>query len=125
MGREKGKRGKSEKEKKRKREKGKREKRTKRKIQIEHSIGSNFGTTSLSSKFTIRWRHHLVTKFVPNSSYRSNAWFRFASGNVLLLSVSIQFVSSSAGVKSVKFHKRLPLSYRDQTHRSDQETWVR
>ena len=28
------------------------------------------------------WRHHLVTKFVTNSSYRSNAWVRCASGNV-------------------------------------------
>ena len=29
-----------------------------------------------------RWCHYLVTKFVPNSSYRSNAWVRCASGNV-------------------------------------------
>ena len=83
-----------------------------RKIQVKHSIGSNFGqmtlpalvlnlptrwrhfnsnwtlhwfqfwtlggTTSISSKFT----HQMVTKCVHNSSYKSNAWVRCASGNV-------------------------------------------
>jgi len=43
--------------------------------------------TFLLARWTLptRWRHHLVTKFVPNSSYRSNAWVRCASGNVSLI----------------------------------------
>merc|ERR1711955_127132 len=63
------------------------------------------GTTSISSKFTIRWRHHLVTKFVPNSSYRSNAWVRCASGNVL-----------SARVTPVKFYKRHSVCFKQTRH---------
>ena len=63
------------------------------------------GTTSISSKFTIRWRHHLVTKFVPNSSYRSNAWVRCASGNVLFspskkITVPIGLCAAQCAVKN-------------------------
>ena len=50
-----------------------------RKIQVKHSIGSNFGQMTfpaLVPNLPTRWRHHLVTKFVPNSSYRNNAWVR-------------------------------------------------
>ena len=42
---------------------------------------------------------------------KSIPWVRCASGNVLSLTVSIQFVSSSARVTSVKFHKPLLLTY--------------
>ena len=37
---------------------------------------------TLITKLVTRWRYHLVTQFVPNSNYRSNAWVRCASGNV-------------------------------------------
>ena len=40
---------------------------------------------------------------------------------LLTLSVSIELVSSSARVTSVKFQKGVSVSDRDQTHRSDQE----
>ena len=44
---------------------------------------------------------------------------------LLTLSVSIKLVSLSARVTSVKFQHGLGVCFRDQTHRSDQETWVR
>ena len=60
---------------------------------IQHSIGSNFdhqvALTALVPNLPTRWRHHLVTKFVPNSSYRSNAWVRCASGNIYFIKICI------------------------------------
>ena len=46
---------------------------------------------ALVANLTTRWRHHLVTKFVRNSSYRSNAWVRCASGNVFFLKEPVKF----------------------------------
>ena len=62
-------------------------------------IGSKFGLLM-----------HDITSKVPKLATRLSHIATLPWNAFLSLSVSIQFVSSSAGVKSVKFHKRLSLT---------------
>ena len=88
-----------------------------RKTQVKHSIGSNFGQMTLPAlvpNLPTRWRHHLVNKFVPNSSYRSNAWVRCASGNVWQAhgTFTLQFkIWSWDAVTYIFGHQMTPLAW--------------
>ena len=83
-------------------------------------IGSPSGTTCIGSKFG----HlvHDITSKVPKLATRLSHIATLPWNAFLSLSVSIQFVSSSARVTSVKFHKRRSLTQSltdNSTHRSD------
>ena len=89
-------------------------------------IWSPDGATCISSKFDHQRAKLALVPIQAGEGTQvteSIPWVRCASGNVLSLSVSILFVSSSAGVTSVKFHTT-SLSHSlvsdNQTHRSDQ-----